>query len=147
MFTVTVFNAHRTARAPKRNIESAVRDVLEGERVRRAAISVVLVDSRTIRRINRTFLSHDRITDVIAFPLEKRPVLEGEVYINLDRARQQARERKLTVGNEVTRLVVHGVLHLTGCDDKRPRAAARMNARQESYVRRLDGGYRKTGRA
>lgn len=147
MHTVTVFNTHRAARVQKRTIEAAVRDVLEGERVRRAAVSVVFVDSRSIRRINRRYLSHDDITDVIAFPLEEHPLLEGEIYVNLDRARQQARERKLSVGNEVTRLVVHGVLHLAGYDDSRPRAAARMHMRQESYVRRLDGGHKKTGRA
>jgi probable rRNA maturation factor len=147
MHTVTVFNTHRAARVQKRTIEAAVRDVLEGERVRRAAVSVIFVDSRCIRRINRRYLSHDDITDVIAFPLEEHPLLEGEIYVNLDRARQQARERKLSVGNEVTRLVVHGTLHLTGYDDSRPRAAARMHMRQESYVGRLDGGHKKTGRA
>lgn len=147
MHTVTVFNTHRAARVRKRPIEAAVREVLEGEKIRRAAVSVVFVDSRTIRRINRRFLAHDHVTDVIAFPLEARPLLEGEIYVNLDRARQQARERQLSVGNEVTRLVVHGVLHLAGFDDTRPRAAARMHVRQESYVRRLDGGHEKTGRA
>jgi probable rRNA maturation factor len=147
MHTVTVFNTHRAARVQKRTIEAAVCDVLEGERIRRAAVSVVFVDSRAIRRINRDFLSHDDVTDVIAFPLEAHPLLEGEIYVNLDRARQQARERNLSVGNEVTRLVVHGVLHLTGYNDRRPREAARMHLRQESYVRRLDGGHEKTGKA
>lgn len=147
MHTVTVFNAHRAARVQKRTIEAAVLDVLEGERIRRAAVSVIFVDSRTIRRINRRFLLHDAVTDVIAFSLEDHPLLEGEIYVNLDRARLQARERRLSVRNEVVRLVVHGVLHLTGYDDRRPRAAARMQVRQESYVRRIDGGHEKTGRA
>jgi len=141
MHTVTVFNVHRASRVQKKKIEATVRNVLRGEGVLGAAVSVVFVDSRTIRRINRRFLSHDVVTDVIAFPLEPPPRLEGEIYVNLDRARQQARERGLPVANEVARLVVHGTLHLTGYDDARPRAAARMHVRQESYVRRIAGGH------
>jgi rRNA maturation RNase YbeY len=66
--------------------------------------------------------------------LEIRPALDGEVYVNLDRARKQARDYSVSFGNEVARLVIHGTLHLAGFDDSAPRTAARMKAEEDRQV-------------
>jgi probable rRNA maturation factor len=137
MIRVAVANAHPTRRVARAGVQRAVRMVLEGEGISDAAISVVAVDSPRCRRLNRKFLRHDRVTDVISFPLESDPRLEGEVYVNLDTARRQAREYGVTPANEVMRLVVHGTLHLVGYDDRRPKDSTRMHRAQERYVERL----------
>ncbi len=85
--------------------------------------------------MNKRFLHHDYVTDVITFPLETGKVLEAEVYVNLDRARQQARDYRVSFGEEVARLVIHGVLHLLGYDDRTPRKAQQMAKVQEQHVR------------
>lgn len=139
MREVVVTNAHPRVRVPRQIVTDAVGAVLRGERVSRAAVSVVLIDTRRCVRINREFLGHDYTTDVISFPLEEGPNLEGEIYVNIDKARAQAREFGVTLTNEVIRLVVHGTLHLTGYDDRRAKDAARMKAREDAYVRRLEG--------
>jgi rRNA maturation RNase YbeY len=100
-------------------------------------VSVVFIDSRRSRTLNRQYLGHDWVTDVISFPLAKDPVIDGEVYVNLDRARTQADQLGLSYGNEVLRLVVHGVLHLLGYDDRTPVRRRRMHRRQEALVQRL----------
>jgi rRNA maturation RNase YbeY len=100
-------------------------------------VSVVFIDSRRCRALNRRYLAHDWVTDVISFPLAPEPVLEGEVYVNLDRARSQADQLGLPYGNEVLRLVVHGVLHLLGYDDRTPVRRRRMQRRQEDLVQRF----------
>ncbi len=137
MIAVSVINAHPFRRAPLRRIARLVRGTLRSERIDGAMVTVVMVDSRRIRQINRRYLAHDFVTDVISFPLEPRPRLEGEIYVNLDRARAQAKEFGVTVWNEVVRLVVHGALHLTGYDDRTGRTAARMRRRQELLVARF----------
>jgi rRNA maturation RNase YbeY len=139
MIRAAVFNAHPTRRAAPEFIARVVRRTLRAERVAHGAITVVFVASGSIRRINREFLGHDRVTDVISFPLERNGALEGEIYVNLDRAAQQAAERGLSRKNEVTRLVVHGLLHLVGYDDRSPGKARQMHARQEALVKRLSG--------
>jgi probable rRNA maturation factor len=136
MIRVAVFNAHPRRRIAREPIGRTVRLVLKGEKIHRASVSVIFIDSRRTRKINRKYLAHDTITDVISFPLETEGLLEGEIYINLDRAREQAAEYGVTKSNEITRLVVHGTLHLAGYDDRKPRQAVRMHARQERYVRR-----------
>ena len=98
---------------------------------------MVFIDSRRCRALNRRYLAHDWVTDVISFPLAPEPVIEGEVYVNLDRARTQADQLGLPYGNEVLRLVVHGVLHLLGYDDRTPVRRRRMQRRQEDLVQRF----------
>lgn len=135
MYAIDVINAHPRRRLAKRPIRRAVRRVLRGERRRRGNVSIVCVDSRYCRRINKKFLGHDVVTDVLSFPLAEGETLEGEVYINLDRARQQADRYCVSFMNEVTRLVVHGVLHLVGYDDAKTSDRRRMKAREDEHVR------------
>ncbi len=132
MTEVAVINAHHRYRIRRRTVEAYVRKVMG---TRRGRISVVFIDSRRCRTLNRQFLHHDDVTDVITFPLETGKVLEGEIYVNLDRARQQARTYRVSVAEETARLVVHGVLHLLGYDDRSAHAAKRMTRVQERHVR------------
>ena len=143
MIRVSVFNAHPRRRIRRRELERVMRGVLRGEGVRHAAVSLVCVDSRRCRAINREFLSHDEVTDVISFPLESGERLEGEIYVNLDRVHNQAREYGVTSRNELARLTIHGILHLAGYEDLTRPARTRMHARQERYVSRLAGERRK----
>ncbi len=99
---------------------------------------IFIGDSRS-RSINRKYLGHDRSTDVLSFTLEGRENPDGEIYVNLDRARRQAQAYHVTYENEVARLVVHGTLHLLGYDDRTPAGARRMTARQERYIERMFG--------
>jgi rRNA maturation RNase YbeY len=132
MTSVVVVNAHRRYRMQRRVVAAYVRRVLG---TRQGRISVVFIDSRRCRALNKRFLHHDYVTDVITFPLETGKVLEAEVYVNLDRARQQARDYRVSFGEEVARLVIHGVLHLLGYDDRTPRKARLMTRVQEQHVR------------
>jgi probable rRNA maturation factor len=135
MYRIDVINAHPRHRLKKLPIRRAVRRVLREEHRRRATVSVVCVGSHYCRRINRKFLGHDAVTDVLSFPLADGNTLEGEIYINLDRARQQAHQYRVSFTNEATRLVVHGVLHLVGYDDANTRDRRRMKVREDEHVR------------
>lgn len=130
--TVSVFNAHRRYRLRKARVQKYVKRVL-GQR--KASISIVFVDSHRCKSINRTFLGHNFVTDVISFRLEQPPGLEGEVYVNLDRAKQQAQEYNVSFANEVTRLVIHGTLHLIGYDDVKASDAKKMKLMEDANVR------------
>ena len=131
---IAVVNAHRKRRVKGAHIRRIVRAVLRGERQPPASVTVVFIDSRRSRRINREFLRHNYPTDVLSFPLEVGANLEAEIYVNLDRARIQAREHGVSFANEVARLVIHGTLHLAGYDDRGKRKAGMMLERQEKYV-------------
>lgn len=108
------------------------------------ALSVAVVTDAEIRRLNRRFLGHDRATDVLSFRLDGGPAGKrgflGEVVVSADTAAREARRRRLPPGEELLRYVAHGILHLLGYDDRKPRDRARMWARQERELRRFSGG-------
>jgi len=131
---VAVFNAHPVLRVRRSGVIAAVRRVARGERRKQAAVSVVFVGNRTSARMNRRFLGHAGATDVISFPLGEGRRVEGEIYVNLDRARTQAREYGVTFAGEVRRLVVHGTLHLFGYDDRSAPLSRVMKRREDRYV-------------
>jgi rRNA maturation RNase YbeY len=137
MIEVLVANAHPRRRVRSRAVTRVVRAILKTERRSRASVAVVFIDSRRSRSLNRRYLGHDWVTDVLSFSLVPAPAIEGEVYVNLDRARTQADQLGLQYGNEVLRLVVHGVLHLLGYDDRAPVRRRAMHERQEALVRRF----------
>ena len=105
----------------------------------RAELEVALVGDATMRRLNRRY--HDRAgsTDVLTFPGTpgRGGRVLGEVVISLARARTQARRFGHPVRCEVALLLVHGILHLRGYDDRTGAAAARMQARAEAILRRM----------
>jgi probable rRNA maturation factor len=136
---IVVANSHPTLRFPKRETFRAIQSVLQYESVRSFQVSVVFVGSRFIRRINRRYLQHDYVTDVIAFPLGegKGSPLEGEMYVNLDRAKSQAREFKVPIAEETRRLLIHGTLHLLGYTDSTSGTKAKMTQRENVLLARL----------
>ena len=134
MVRVQVVNAHSSHRLRKRLVAGYVRRVLRQEGIQQADLKIVCIGSRYCRGLNREYLGHDYITDVISFPLERGAHIEGEVYVNLDRARSQAREYGVSFGNEVARLVIHGTLHLAGYDDRRTMDAGRMKKREDEHL-------------
>jgi rRNA maturation RNase YbeY len=133
MYTVTVINAHPTTRLRRAPISSSVEQVLKGERIRQADINVVLVSDQELLEMNREHLQHDYFTDVITFPLEASP-LEGEIYISIDRAREQAGEYGVGLYDEVRRLAIHGALHLAGYDDRTVEERQRMSLLEDRYL-------------
>ncbi|MDL1894185.1 rRNA maturation RNase YbeY [Sphingobacteriales bacterium CHB3] len=128
---VTVINAHRRYRIPKKRIARYVQRVIGKKK---ANITVIFIDSRYSKAINRRYLNHNFTTDVISFALESTPVLEGEIYVNLDRAKMQAREYGVSFSNEAARLVIHGALHLIGYDDTTTRKRRVMKNIEDMHV-------------
>ena len=125
------------ARPPSRfvsraRVERIVKRVLRSERrALRGEINVAFVDRRTIRRLNKKFLDTTGDTDVIAFPYESP---SGDIYICAPVAAENARRFGEPVGRELTRLVVHGTLHLLGYADEPRSARDKMWAKQEPLV-------------
>jgi probable rRNA maturation factor len=134
MLVIGVTNAHHRYRIAKGPVVGYVRRVLRAERIQQANVSLVFVGSRYCRSLNRKYLGHDFVTDVLSFTLEPAKNLEGEIYVNIDKARQQAREYGVSMANELARLVIHGTLHLLGYDDRTLRAAKHMRKREERHL-------------
>lgn len=134
---IEVTHDHPHLRFSRTETVRAIKNVLRKERKRIDGVSVIYTNDSRIRLINRKHLQHDYVTDVITFELEQSPRLETEIYINLDRARSQARTYGQTFHNETTRLLVHGLLHVLGYNDKSKKDTALMRREEDALVENL----------
>ncbi len=97
-----------------------------------AVVEVTVADDALLAELNREYRRREGPTDVLAFPIGRDPVepeqiwLWGEVYVSVDRAREQAERRRVAVDEELAALVAHGLLHLAGYDDDSDEARAEM---------------------
>jgi probable rRNA maturation factor len=119
--------------------EAAARTLHEHS-VRSYSISISFVSDSEISRINEQSLNRAGPTDVIAFDLSENglPIERvGDIYISIETALENSSRYGVGEGEELLRLVIHGVLHLLGYDDDGPRESRRMKRAQERIVKRF----------
>ncbi len=134
--TNIIFDAEHI-RLSRRRIRHIVKKVTVFESVRpKGCLSLVFVSDETIRRINKEYLGKDTPTDVIAFSYDDEDVW-GEIYISIDRAAEQANQYSVSYNEELTRLIIHGMLHLAGYEDTHPERKKIMFERQEMLVKKI----------
>lgn len=138
LIQVTVTNEQSALRVDRRRLAAAVRWALEGQGLNTAEISLAVVDDPRIHQLNRQFLRHDYPTDVLSFLLEQADgYLEGEVIVSAERAVAECGRYGWGPAEELLLYVVHGTLHLAGCDDARPELRRKMRAREKACLDRL----------
>ena len=100
-------------------------------------LNYVFCDDEKILAVNREFLQHDYYTDIITFDYSTRTRVNGDIYISLDTVASNAQMVGATFNHELQRIIIHGLLHLTGQADKTPETKAQMTAKEEDALRRL----------
>jgi rRNA maturation RNase YbeY len=117
-------------------LAAAAARVLKSESASGKSINIIYCSDRYIEGLNKRFKRKKQSTDVLAFGLSDsiEPDFIGEVYVNLQQAKKQAKDRGLPYKEEVKRLTIHGVLHLLGYRDRRKADRLNMWARQEGYL-------------
>jgi probable rRNA maturation factor len=120
-------------------LKDAARAVLEGEGVKACKVTLAFVDNPHIHRLNKQFLQHDEPTDVLTFPYTDydAKVLEGEVVIGYEVARENAADRGHDPNLELLLYAIHGSLHLCGYDDTDDASADEMRRKEREYLAKL----------
>ena len=88
--------------------------------------------------VNRQFLGHDYYTDVITFDYSTASTLNGDIFISLDTVKSNAEMVGVRFEDELLRILIHGVLHLTGQGDKTPETKAQMTEKEEKALSKLN---------
>ncbi|MDI6802519.1 MAG: rRNA maturation RNase YbeY [Bacteroidota bacterium] len=139
---ITVFNNYKKQKIDKSKIVSLVKFVLKGEKSLQKNINIVFVDDEYITQLNKQYLYHNWTTDVISFPLNDDKKIEGEIYINIDQTRRQAKEYKVKISEELNRLLIHGTLHLIGYTDTTQRTKKKMSLLEDMYLGKCKNIYK-----
>ena len=89
-------------------------------------LNYIFCDDSYLLEINKGFLKHDTYTDIITFNYNKNNLINGEIYISVERVKDNASKLKEKFESELKRVIIHGVLHLIGYDDKSNEDRAKM---------------------
>ncbi|NTV82995.1 MAG: rRNA maturation RNase YbeY [Bacteroidales bacterium] len=119
----------------KRLIREWLLRTVENEGYTIGALNYIFTSDNILLQLNKEYLRHFTLTDIITFDLaEKQGELTGDIFISIDRARENAREFKVSLSEELNRLMIHGVLHLIGYKDKTQEEKEIMRAKEEFYL-------------
>jgi len=117
------------------NLKSFIASLFKKEKKRLEDIHYVFCSDDYLLEINRQHLQHDYYTDIITFGLsDAGQPIKAEVYISIDRVKDNARQFKIPIKEELHRVIFHGALHLCGYKDKRVKDQALMREMEDKYL-------------
>ncbi|EHG22727.1 metalloprotease [Alloprevotella rava F0323] len=97
-------------------------------------VAYIFCDDEEILRVNRQYLQHDYYTDIITFDYDEDDVISGDLFISLDTVRTNAEQLGVSYEQELNRVIIHGILHLCGINDKGPGEREIMEAAENKAL-------------
>ncbi len=96
-------------------------------------IQYIFCSDAYLLELNKTHLNHDYYTDILTFPYGTE-LIESDIFISIDRVKENAKTFKVSFENELARVILHGVLHLVGLDDHSKADTAKMRNQENHYI-------------
>jgi len=119
-------------------LKTLLTDLFRKEGRQLAGLSIVFCSDDYLLELNRQFLQHDYYTDILTFLMSERGApVEGELYISVDRVRDNARALGVPTLQELRRVIIHGSLHLCGYKDKLKKDQALIRQKEDRYLQLL----------
>lgn len=98
------------------------------------AVNYIFCSDKNLLSINKQYLNHNYFTDVITFQYDDNEGISGDIFISYDRIKENAKEFNQTACNELHRVMVHGLLHLLGYEDKNTEQQKVMKSKEDFYL-------------
>ena len=119
----------------KKNITKLSELIFNDFNYSRIELNIVLTTDEHISDMKKEYFNLDQYTDVIAFTInDKVPAIEGELYVSIDRVRENATTFNASIDKELKRVISHGVLHLVGLDDSSSAEKKEMTKYEDRYI-------------
>lgn len=130
------FNAlsNATIIKQKRLLRSWIINTIKSEGYQPGEISYNFCSDKQLLEINKKHLKHNFYTDIITFELNEGKYIIGDIYISIDRVKDNAKTHHATITNELHRVMIHGVLHLCGHKDKTAKDSKAMREKEDYYL-------------
>lgn len=118
----------------KRAIKQWIIQSIEKENHNSGEINIILCSDDHLHKMNVEYLEHDTLTDIITFDYTENNIVSGDLFISLDRVKENASINAINISDELNRVIIHGVLHLLGYKDKTPEHQAEMTSKEDFYL-------------
>lgn len=142
MPAITVINHYPNFRLLTPAVNTALQYIASGEQQKVKNILLIATDDTTLNRLKKQYFGDDVLTDTISFNYnEPGLAIEGEIYLSIDRIRENAQKYGNNFKNELMLVIIHSLLHLMGYDDVTAADQRRMAERQHEYLEKVQVKY------
>lgn len=131
---INIFNETDYKYLPYKKLKEAIARVFLAGKISDINVNLIIADNSFVKELNKKYLGHDYVTDVISFPMDEES-LYGEIYICAQQAEKQAQDYKVSFQEELIRLGVHGALHLAGYDDFTEEQRKEMHRLENKFIK------------
>ena len=136
MFVTNFFSENKNFKiSNKKEIRALLKKICKKENKKISFINCVFCSDNRLLEINKKYLNHTSLTDVVTFDFStNKKNIEGDVYISIDRVKENAKKYKETFKKELLRVIIHGLLHLIGFLDKTKEEKNTMTLKENEYL-------------
>ena len=114
--------------------EDWISRIIESEGFDEGEINYIFCDDEYLRKINVEYLDHDTLTDIISFDYTVGNLIQGDIFVSIERVKDNANDFNVSFDEELKRVLSHGVLHYCGYKDKSPEDEALMRSKEEEKM-------------
>jgi rRNA maturation RNase YbeY len=118
----------------RNHLKSWIRNIISGEGKNDGDITFIFTNDNNLLDINLKYLEHDYFTDIISFDYSEGFSVSGDIFISLDRVRENSENLKTDLNEELKRVIIHGILHLCGYKDKTSEERVVMTNKENSSL-------------
>ncbi|PWH83909.1 rRNA maturation RNase YbeY [Algibacter marinivivus] len=119
-------------------ISTWITDTVSSEAYKLEEINYVFCDDEYLHKLNVEFLNHDTLTDIISFDYSVGKIIQGDIFISIERVGDNAKDFNVSFEEELKRVIIHGVLHYCGYKDKTDDDVKLMREKENHYLSQLD---------
>jgi probable rRNA maturation factor len=109
--------------------------VIESEGKTTGEIAYIFCDDAYLLEINQQYLNHDDLTDIISFDYTEDTIINGDIFISVERVKDNADDLNVVFDEELKRVIIHGVLHYCGYKDKTEKDAILMRSKEDEKIK------------
>jgi len=134
MIEINIFNKALNLKIEDSKVRELVHLTLNETHYEKINLNFIFCNDQTLNDFKVKYFNDDVLTDIVTFPIRNDSELEAEIYISHEMATQNAKEFKVSLNNEISRLIVHGILHLIGFNDTSKENKKEMFEKQEQVI-------------
>ena len=118
----------------KRTVSSWLKSVVKSFKKDVGTLNFIFCTDEYLLTINKSYLNHNHYTDIITFDYCEENKISGDLFISIERVKEYSLKNNIEFNNEIHRVIVHGVLHLCGLNDKTEREKEKMRAQENKFL-------------